>query len=46
MYTSQGVVELIPHQSGLHYLDLKNNEEDEIALVTTIRENVEGLMKK
>ena len=38
--------EFIPHESGLHYLDLKGNEEDGIALVTTIKENFEGFTKK
>ena len=46
VHTSQGVVEFIPHKSGLHYLDLKNNEEDGTALVTTIKENFERFTKK
>ena len=46
VHTSQGVVEFIPHESGLHYLDLKDIEEDGVVLVTFIRENFEGFMKK
>ena len=46
VHKSQGVVELIPHESGLHYLDMKNNEKVGIALVTTISKNFEGVVKK
>ena len=44
--TDQGVVEFMPHKSGLHYLDLKKNEEAGIAFVTTVRDNFEGYSKK
>ena len=43
---TQGVVEFIPHESGLHYLDMKEKEETGIAHVTMIRENFEGYTKK
>ena len=46
VHTKQGIVEFIPHESELHYLDLKDNEEAGVALVTTIRENFEGYTKK
>ena len=46
VHTDQGIVEFIPHESGLHYLDLKGNEEAGVALVTTTRENFKGFMKK
>ena len=46
VHTTQGVVEFMPHESRLHYLDLKENEEAGIALVTTTRENFEGYTKK
>ena len=46
MHISQGIVEFIPQESGLHYLDPKDNEKAGVALVTTIRENFEGYMKK
>ena len=36
----------MPHQSGLHYLDLKEKQEAKIALVTMMRDNFEGYMKK
>ena len=36
----------MPCESRLHYLDLKENEETGIALVTTVRENFEGYTKK
>ena len=46
MHTSQGIIEFIPHESGRHYLDLKDKEEEGTILVTTIRENFEGYTKK
>ena len=46
MHTSQGIIEFIPHESDLHYLNLKDKEEEGTTLVTTIRENFEGYMKK
>ena len=42
VHITQGVVEFIPHESGLHFLDLKDKTDDGIALVTTIRKNIEG----
>ena len=36
------VVEYMPHESRLHYLDLKEKEEAGVALVTMIRNNFEG----
>ena len=46
VHTTQEVVKFIPHERGLHYLDLKDSKEGDIALVTRIRENFEGFMKK
>ena len=46
VHTNQGIVEIIPHESGLHYLDLKDNKEAGVALVITIRKNFEGNTKK
>ena len=46
VHTNQEVVEFIAHESGLHYLDLKNNEDAGVTLVTMIRENFEGYTKK
>ena len=46
VHTSQRIVEFFPHESGLHYLDLKDHKEAGIALVTTIRENFEEYTKK
>ena len=45
MHTNQDVVELVPHESGQHYLDLKKNEKAGIALVTMVTENFEGYTK-
>ena len=39
VHTSQVIIEFIPHESSLHYLDLKDKEEKGTILVTTIREN-------
>ena len=36
----------MPHESGLHYLDLKEKQEAGVVLVTTIRDNFEGYTKK
>ena len=36
----------MPHESGLHYLDLKDNEDAAVALFMMIRENFEGYIKK
>ena len=46
VHTTHRVVEFMPQESRLHYLDLKGNKEAGIALVTTIRENFEGYIKK
>ena len=46
MHTSQGVIKFIPHDSSFHYIDLKDKEDEDMALVTTIRENFGGYMKK
>ena len=46
VHTNQGIVKFIPHKIGLHNLDLKDNEEAGVALVTTIRENFEGFIKQ
>ena len=45
VHTKDGVVEFIPHESGLHYLDLKDQQESGVALVTTIKNNIEGYTK-
>ena len=53
VHTTQGVVEFMPHESRLHYLDLKEKEEATVALVTMIQDNfkeyttkhVEGAIK-
>ena len=39
------IVELIPHESGLHYLDLNNHTENGMMLVTTVRKNFKGFAK-
>ena len=36
----------MPHESGLHNLDLKKNEEAGLALFTRVGENFEGYTKK
>ena len=46
VHSSQGVVEFFSHESGIHYLNLKKNKEYGLALLTTIRENFEGFIKK
>ena len=33
MHTSQGIIKFIPHESSLHYLDLKDKEEEGTILV-------------
>ena len=45
VFTKKGVVKFIPHESRLHYLDLEDQHESRVALVTTIRENFEGYTK-
>ena len=35
----------MPHEYGLHYLDLKDKHESGVALVTTIRDNFKGYIK-
>ena len=46
VHTSQGIIEFMPCKSGLHYLDLKDKNEVGLALVTKVRENFEGYIKK
>ena len=46
MHTDSGIVEFIPHNSGLHYLELKDNEEAGVTLVATVRENFEEYTRK
>ena len=46
VHTTQGIVAFIPHKSGLHYLDLNDNEEVATAMVMMIKENFEGYTKK
>ena len=36
VHTTQGVLEFMPHESRLHYLNLKEKEEARVALVTMI----------
>ena len=36
----------MPHDSGLHCLDFKEQEEAGVALVTMIQDNFEGFTKK
>ena len=45
MYTKDGVIEYIPHESGLHYLDHKDQHESGVVLVSMIRNNFEGYSK-
>ena len=45
LYTTKGAIEFIPHESGLHYLDLKDQHESAVALVMTIRNNFKGYTK-
>ena len=45
MHTKEGLVEVMPHESGLHYLDLKDQHESGVTLVTMIRDNCEGYTK-
>ena len=35
----------MPHENGLHYLDLKDKHESGVELVTTIRDNFDGYTK-
>ena len=37
VHTKSGIIEFIPHKSGLYYLDQKDNEDVGIALFTTGR---------
>ena len=46
VHTNQGVVEFMPHENGLHYLDLKKNEKAGIVLIAMVRENFKGYTKK
>ena len=46
VYTTKGIVEFVPHENRLHYLDLKEKEEAGVALVTMIRDNFKGYRKK
>ena len=46
VHTSQGIIEFIPHESSLLYLDLKDKEQEGTILVTTVREDFEGYTKK
>ena len=43
VYTNQEIVDFIPHESGLHYLDLKDNEEADFKGST--KKQVEGAIK-
>ena len=45
VHTKEGLVEFMLHESGLHYLDLKDQHESGVTLVTTIRDNFEGYTK-
>ena len=44
--TTQGVVEFVPHKSGMHYLDLNEKQEAGVVLVAMIRDNFKGYTKK
>ena len=46
IHTDKRIVAFVLHESGLHYLDLKDYKNVTIALVTTIRENFEGCTTK
>ena len=45
MHTKDGLIEFVPHENGLHYLDLKDQHKSGVALVTTIRDNFKGYTK-
>ena len=44
--TKHGVVEFQPHESGLPYLNFREQAEAGMALITTICDNFEGYTKK
>ena len=44
--TDKDKVEFVPHESELHYLDLKSHKDVIMALVTAIREKFEGYTKR
>ena len=46
VFTKEGEVEFVPHETRLHYLDLEAQHESGLALVTTIRNNFEGYTKQ
>ena len=46
VFTKEGVAEFIPHDTGLHCLDLKAQHESGVALIMTIRNNVEHYTKQ
>ena len=45
MQTKDGLVEFVPHESGLHYLNLKDQHKSGVTLVTMIRNNFEWYTK-
>ena len=45
VYTKKGVMEFIPHKSGLNYLNLKEHKKNGMAQVTTLRDNFEWYTK-
>ena len=45
VHIKDDLVEFVPHESGLHYLNLKDQHESGVTLVTTIKDNFEGYTK-
>ena len=45
VHTKDGLVELMPDESELHLLNLKDQHESGVTLVTTIRDNFKGYTK-
>ena len=39
VHTNQGTIEFVPHESGIHDLDLNGHEDVAIVLFATIRQN-------
>ena len=46
VHTPGGIVKFKAHENWLHYLDMNDEEELAITLVTTIRDNFQGFSKK
>ena len=44
--TSKGEVKFVPHPNGLHYIDLRENNNIEKVLINTVESNIEGFTRK